>query len=219
MVLPETELMVAQYTDEQLLSHPVMIDGTKLMIMKYLSIVQLCLFHTNPKSQPKATLQMIQHSLRFGMSGLSCIGFAFYGSYLACLGEIPTGYRYVKLAIRLAEKLNASDCMGDVLAVGGQVLGYVEPLQSVNDVMIRGHEYSLKTGNVGGATLSLALSKVCEFWGGKKLSIFMNTMDDALHSLSQSPIALMQFLPLYRSEEYMGKKLQFLHNLNKISIF
>ena len=201
MLLSKTKLMLAQYSDEELLTQSMMIDRAKLMTMKFLSIVQKCLFHTNPKSQSKATLQMIQYSLRFGMCGLSSVGFAFYGSYLAYLGEIPSGYRYVKLAIRLAEKLNARDCMGDVLAVGGQVFGFVEPLQSVNDVIIRGHEYSLKSGDVSGATLSLASSIVCEYWSGKQLEILKSTMDDVIYRFTQtqSTIALMLFLPLYRS--------------------
>ncbi|KAL7437496.1 hypothetical protein ACHAXM_005669 [Skeletonema potamos] len=199
-LLPNTKSMLAQYSDEQLLSRPVMTDRTKLMAMKFLSIAQLCLFHTNPKSQPKATLQVVQYSLRHGMSGLSSVGFVFYGSFLACQGEIPEGYRYVKIAIKLAEKMNATDCMGDVLAVGSQVMGYIEPLQSVNDVMIRGHEYGLMSGNISSAMLSLAMSIVVDYWSGKPLSLVKSTMDDMLRrTSSKSTLALIQTLPLYRS--------------------
>eukprot|EP00985_Skeletonema_marinoi_P033270 scaffold40893_cov161-Skeletonema_marinoi.AAC.1 len=200
-LLPETKTMLAEYSDEQLLGLPAMIDRTKLMTMKFLSIAQLCLFHTNPKSQPKATLQLVQYSLQHGVSDLTSVGFVFYGSYLACLGEIPAGYRYVKIAIKLAENRNARDCMGDVLAVGGQVMGYVEPLPSINDVMIRGHEYSLKTGNISSASMSLAGSMVCEYWSGKQLSVVKSTMDDTLRRMSAQCVVplLMQFLPFYRS--------------------
>jgi len=115
-LLIETKSMLAEYSDEQLLNLPLMTDQTKLMTMKILSRTQTCLHYTNPKSQPKATLHMVQYSLRHGLSGLSCLGFAMYGSYLACFGDIPTGYRYVKVAIKLAEKLNSrSTCFSWVV--------------------------------------------------------------------------------------------------------
>ncbi|KAK1734958.1 putative ATPase [Skeletonema marinoi] len=199
-LLSETKSSLAEYSDEQLLSLPAMVDRTKIITMKILSLAQLCLFHTNPKSQPKATLQLVQYSLQHGMSDLTSVGFVWFGSYLACIGEITAGYRYVKIAIKLAENMNARDCMGDILAMGGQVMGYVEPLQSVNDVMIRGHEYSLMTGNISSAKLSLAGSMTCEYWSGKQLSLVKSTMDDGLRRMSsQSIFPLTQCLPLYRS--------------------
>ena len=201
-LLSKTKSILAQYSDEQLLSRPVMTDTTKLMVMKLLSLLQKCLFQTNPKLQPVATLQLVQYSLRYGMSGLSSVGFVFYGSFLACLGEIPTGYRYVKIAIKLAEKMNARDCMGDVLVMGGQVMGYVEPLQSIGEVMVRGHANSLMTGNISSAKLSLASRVVCERYSGKQLSDLKSTMDDAIRQMSSESTldnALLQFLPLYRS--------------------
>eukprot|EP00985_Skeletonema_marinoi_P006146 scaffold2669_cov115-Skeletonema_marinoi.AAC.1 len=200
-LLMETKSMLAEYSDEQLLSLPVMTDRTKLMAMKILSRTQTCLLHTNPKSQPKATLHMVQYSLRHGMSGLSSFALILYGSFLACLGDIPAGYRYVKIAIRLAEKLNARSNMCEVLALGSQVMGYVEPLQSINDVMVRSHEYGLAVGSISNAMLSRVMNVVCAFWSGKQLSLVKSTVDDTLRLMASHStlVWILQTLPLYRT--------------------
>ncbi len=200
-LLKETKSMLAEYSDEQLLSLPLMTGQTKLMAMKFLSRIQTCLHYTNPKSQPKATLHMIQHSLLHGLSGLSSVGFVMYGSYLACFGDIPTGYRYVKIAIKLAEKLNARSSMSEVLLVGSQVMGYVEPLQSVTEVMVRGHEYALMEGSISTAMFILLTNIVCAYWSGKQLSLVKNTVDDTLRLMSSHStlVWIWQTLPLYRS--------------------
>lgn len=200
-LLTETKSMLAVYSDEQLLSLPVMTDRTQLMAMKFLSRTSTCLLQSNPKAQPKATLHMVQYSLRHGMNDLSPLGFVLYGSFLACLGDIPTGYRYVKTAIKLAEKLNVRSSMGGVLVVGSQVMGYVEPLQSVIDVMLRSHEYSLLDGSASDAMLGLLLSVICKFWSGYGLSNVKSTLDDTLRLMaSHSTLAwILQTLPLYRT--------------------
>mmetsp|Transcript_21847 Transcript_21847/g.33792 ORF Transcript_21847/g.33792 Transcript_21847/m.33792 type:complete len:1355 (+) Transcript_21847:225-4289(+) len=200
-LLVETKSMLAEHSDEQLLSLPVMTDRTKLMAMKILSRTQTCLLHTNPKSQPKATLHMVQYSLQHGMSGLSSFALILYGSFLACLGDIPAGYRYVKIAIRLAEKLNARSNMCEVLALGSQVMGYVEPLQSVNEVIVRSLEYGLAVGSIGNAMLSCSMNIVCAFWSGKHLSLVKSNVDDTLRLMSSHStlVWILQTLPLYRT--------------------
>eukprot|EP00986_Skeletonema_menzelii_P013040 scaffold7396_cov127-Skeletonema_menzelii.AAC.3 len=200
-LLMETKSMLAEYTDEQLLSLPVMTDRTQLMTMKFLSRTQTCLFQINPKSQPKAFLQMVQYSLRHGMNDLSPLGFVLYGSFLACRGDILTGYRYVKTAIKLAEKLSARSCMGGVLLVGSQVMGYVEPLQSVIDVIGRCHEYGLLEGGISDAMLSLSMIVICKFWSGAHLSLVKNTGDDTLRLMSShsTPVWIIHTLPIYRT--------------------
>eukprot|EP00984_Skeletonema_dohrnii_P004011 scaffold1374_cov133-Skeletonema_dohrnii-CCMP3373.AAC.2 len=200
-LLVETKSMLAEHSDEQLLSLPVMTDRTKLMAMKFLSRTQTCLLHTNPKSQPKATLHMVQYSLQHGMSGLSSFALILYGSFLACLGDIPTGYRYVKIAIKLARKLNAMNNMCEVLTVGSQVMGYVEPLQSVNEVIVRSLEYGLAVGSIGNAMLSCSMNIVCAFWSGKHLSLVKSTVADTLRLMSSHStlVWILQTLPLYRT--------------------
>eukprot|EP00985_Skeletonema_marinoi_P022094 scaffold13905_cov119-Skeletonema_marinoi.AAC.1 len=200
-LLVETKSMLAEHSDEQLLSLPVMTDRTKLMAMKFLSRTQTCLLHTNPKSQPKATLHMVQYSLQHGMSGLSSFALILYGSFLACLGDIPTGYRYVKIAIKLAQKLNAMNNMCEVLTVGSQVMGYVEPLQSVNELIVRSLEYGLAVGSIGNAMLSCSMNIVCAFWTGKHLSLVKSTVDDTLRLMSSHStlVWILQTLPLYRT--------------------
>ena len=200
-LLVQTKSMLAEYSDEQLLSLPVMTDRTKLMAMKFLSRIQTCLLQIDPKSQPNATLHMVQYSLRHGMSGLSSLGFVLYGSFLACLGDIPTGYRYVKIAIKLAEALKARTSMSEVLLVGSQVMGYVEPLQSVNDVLVCSHEYGLLEGSVSNAMLSLCFNNSCAYWSGKQLSLVKSTVDDTLRLMSSHStlVWILQTLPLYRS--------------------
>ena len=197
-LLHQTNSVLANYSDDQLQNLPLMTNRTQLMAMKFLLRAQTCLLQKDPKSQPEVILHMIQYSLRHGVSGLSSVGFAFYGSFLACLGDIPAGYRYVKIGIKLAEKLNARECMCEVLAVGCQVMGYVEPLQSVIDLMIRGHEYGLKVGNTSNAILSLSLSTTCSFWSGKQLSFVKSDMLRVMSSHS-TLVWMLQTLPLYRT--------------------
>jgi hypothetical protein len=70
---------------------------------------------------------------------------------------IPKRCSPVGFTNKLAEKLNAMSKMCEVIAVSSQVMGYVEPLQSVNEVMVRSHEYKKESAS-SAVTLRLTSS-------------------------------------------------------------
>jgi len=99
--------------------------------------------------------------------------------------------------------LNAIGSIGKVLAVGSQVMGYVEPLQSVNEAIVRSLEYGLAVGSISNAMLSRLMNIVCAFWSGKHLSLVKSTVDDTLRLMAFHStlvwILILHTLPLYRT--------------------
>eukprot|EP00985_Skeletonema_marinoi_P028160 scaffold24191_cov73-Skeletonema_marinoi.AAC.1 len=98
--------------------------------MKFLGELKLGMNQIMPKSVPYVTFKIIELSLTHGMSPVSPLGFAYYGSYLAKQGEINKGYHYVKLALSLLDKVGSRENAGGVIFVCTQVKSYVEPLQA-----------------------------------------------------------------------------------------
>ena len=88
-----------------------------------------------------------------------------------------------------------------MLAVGSQVMGYVEPLQSVNEAIVRSLEYGLAVGSISNAMLSRLMNIVCAFWSGKHLSLVKSNVDDTLRLMSSHStlVWILQTLPLYRT--------------------
>ena len=71
------------------------------------------------------------------MCSFSSIGFSYFGSLLAKLGNIRVGHLFTSLAKRLSERLEAKECSGEVLAVVCEVSTTKYYLFSPKFLMIR----------------------------------------------------------------------------------
>ena len=69
-------------------------------------------------------MRIVELSLEHGLNPLSPLGFALYGSFLASMGDISTGYRFALLSRKLLEKIGSNQSRGEGESDAGGPLFY-----------------------------------------------------------------------------------------------
>jgi len=123
-----------------------------------------------PKAVPSVTQKIIQLSLLHGMSPVSPIGFVYFGSYLAKLGDIRGGYHYAKLAISLLNVVGRESA-GEVMIFATQLRCYVEPLQAILQYHNEGYAAAMASGNIYMAVVNTYLLNFLGLSAGINLQI------------------------------------------------
>ncbi|KAL3798700.1 hypothetical protein HJC23_004451 [Cyclotella cryptica] len=111
-----TQSLLRGVSEDDILNYRLMSDNKKLEAMKFLAKMQTITVMVKPSLHPFLTLKMVQLTILHGLSPLSPIGFAFFGSLLAKLGNIQLGYKFILMAKRLlySEGESAAITTGDV---------------------------------------------------------------------------------------------------------
>ncbi|KAK1742112.1 putative AAA ATPase [Skeletonema marinoi] len=170
----ETKDLLSAYTDDEILNTRPMTDPTMIIAMKFLGKLEIGMSQIMPKSAPFVMQQIIQLSLLHGMSPVSPIGFVHLGSYMAKLGDISEGYRYVKLSRSLLDKVGSRDSAGEVISIGTQVRAYVEPLQATLEYHNEGFAAAMSSGDVIQAALNLTLICTTSLFAAANLQITLD---------------------------------------------
>lgn len=166
----ETASLLRGLTDDELLNYKMMSDPSKIMAMKFLWRLEVSLIMGKPSFIPLVTSKMIRMSLAHGMSSMSAIGFVYFGSILASIGNIKDGYRYVKFAKNFVQRFGCKDVAGEVIIMSTYTIGHVEPMHSTQDLYLRGHTAALEAGDTTSACLNLMSYCASLFWSGASLS-------------------------------------------------
>lgn len=162
--------ILSGHSNEYLLQYKKMIDHSKIIAMKVLSRLKITLVVSRPDFSPVVTLQMVELSLKHGMSPMSAIGFVYLGSMLASLGHMREGSRFVKLALKIVQRFGAKELAGEVMAISTQTAAYVEPMQSSIEFHMVGHKSSQEVGDIRSASLNFLLYCGSLFWSGAHLN-------------------------------------------------
>ncbi|KAL7456012.1 hypothetical protein ACHAWC_007538 [Mediolabrus comicus] len=176
--LQETKDMLLQRTDDEILNTKRMTDSTMITAMKFLGKLEVCLTQAKPAAVPFVTKKIIELSLSHGMCDVSPVGFVYLGAFLAGLGELSSGYHYVKLAHSLLDTVGSRESAGEVFAIGTQVRAYVEPLQAALEYHNEGYTAAMAAGDTSNAMLNKVLG-LNGFYAGKKLEIVYQEMSNA----------------------------------------
>ena len=153
--IKETKYFLSFYSVDEILNTGPMNDPKLIMAMKFLGKLLVGMTQIMPESAPRVMHQIVQISLLHGMSPVSPVGFVHLGSYIAKLGDIKEGYRYVKLAVSLMEKVGSKECAGEVICFGTQVRAYVEPLQAALECHYDGYVAAMASGDILQAALNI----------------------------------------------------------------
>jgi predicted ATPase len=184
----ETRDLLSSYTHDDLLNIRRMTDPTMIMAMKFLSKLMVGMIQIMPKSAPHVVQQIIQLSLSHGMSPASPLGFVHFGSYAANLGDISEGYRYVKLARSLLDKLGSKEWAGEVICFSTQVASYIEPLQATLEYHDEGYAAAMAAGDIIQAAVNMYTGYVSFFYAGVKLQTTRKKGDDAIKFMRERKI-------------------------------
>ena len=98
--------------------------------------------------QPVITLKMVGITVNCGISPMSPIGFAYFGSFVAKLGDIQSGYKLASLAKSLVTNMKLREIAAQVLFILSDILCFIEPLSIANDNRIETEAVALAAGDV-----------------------------------------------------------------------
>eukprot|EP00984_Skeletonema_dohrnii_P021165 scaffold10507_cov194-Skeletonema_dohrnii-CCMP3373.AAC.4 len=107
---------------------------------------------------------------------MSPIGFVYFGSLISKQGDISSGYRYVKLALSLLDKVGR-ECAGEVICIATQIKIFVEPIQAALDHHNDGYAASIVAGDAFNALLNTLLKISCMYLAGVKLQTMREEYD------------------------------------------
>jgi predicted ATPase len=167
----QTMIMLQRFSEErELIEYKRMTDTCKIMVMKFLWKLVVCSLFIRQEIFPLVTVKMVQLSIAHGMSPVSSIGFAYFGQLVAKLGYFREGCRYVKVAKMLLDRIGSKEVAGEVIAVGSQVLCFVEPLQTIVEFHAEGYTIASAAGDLFGASGNTLFYCIDSFWAGVKLA-------------------------------------------------
>jgi predicted ATPase len=174
----ETKNLLSDFTNDEILNTRRVTDPTMIMAMKFLGKLVLGMTQIIPKSVSFVTQKIIQLSLSHGLSPVSPIGFVHFGSCMAKLGDISGGYRYVKLALSLLDKVGSRESAGEVIIIGTHVRAYVEPLQAAIAHYDDGYAAAMTSGDTNIASLNRLCFYFGSFFAGVNLQILRKKYDE-----------------------------------------
>eukprot|EP00577_Skeletonema_sp_RCC1716_P015034 CAMPEP_0113414248 /NCGR_PEP_ID=MMETSP0013_2-20120614/23905_1 /TAXON_ID=2843 ORGANISM="Skeletonema costatum, Strain 1716" /NCGR_SAMPLE_ID=MMETSP0013_2 /ASSEMBLY_ACC=CAM_ASM_000158 /LENGTH=451 /DNA_ID=CAMNT_0000301071 /DNA_START=60 /DNA_END=1412 /DNA_ORIENTATION=+ /assembly_acc=CAM_ASM_000158 len=172
----ETITLLTTRTDEEILNTRQMTEPTMIIALKFLAKLELGMTQIKPRLVPFVTQKIIELSLAKGISPMSPIGFVYFGSLISKRGDISSGYRYVKLALSLLDKVGRESA-GEVICMATQVKIFVEPIQAALEHHNDGYAASMVTGDVFNALLNTILKNACKYVAGVKLQTMREEHD------------------------------------------
>jgi hypothetical protein len=162
-----------------------MTDPNMIIAMKFLRLLEVGMTQIVPKSVPYVTQRIIQLSLLYGMSPVSPIGFVYFGSYIAKLGDINRGYQYVQLALSLLGKVGSRENAGEVICIGTQVRTYLEPLQAALEHHNEGYAAAMTSGDISQATINTFCLDFLRFCAGVNLHIVRDKYAESQRTMEE----------------------------------
>ena len=167
----QTMMMLQGFSDErELVEYKRMTDPHKNMAMKFLWKLAATSQSLGQETSPLITVKMVHLSIAHGMSPVSSIGFAYFGQLLVKLGYVREGCRYAKIAKMMLNSFGSKEVAGEVIAVGSQVLSFVEPLQTIVEFHAEGYTIAMAAGGISGAMGNALFYCADSFWAGVKLA-------------------------------------------------
>eukprot|EP00956_Cyclotella_meneghiniana_P030448 scaffold76682_cov82-Cyclotella_meneghiniana.AAC.8 len=157
--------------EEYFLHYKMMTDSKMLMVMRYLSRIQVIAYHTKPLINPLVILKMLQITVSYGLSPAAPPAFTNFGSYLAKLGDLSAGYKYALLGKALLDKLGANESRGEVSFMLSEIQMYCQPAQASNQMRIQSESSLLSHGDIYFACIIRLQHCNDAVWVGTNLSL------------------------------------------------
>ncbi len=182
--LDSTKALLASLSDDTLLTYPIMENPSKILALELLSKYYYMLnFAGERAAMLIIPLKVIQLSLTYGMSPISPVGFALYGTFLSVVrNEFQEGYRYSKLALSLMKKIPSRAQDGNVMFHSTCTRIYVEPMQSAIELFPDAYRAALKSGIPQASCIYTYTYGNLSFWSGKALTTVIPSMKETLQN-------------------------------------
>ena len=170
--LLKTTIMLRGKKPEDILDLPVMTDPEKLASLRLLASIGLATFFVNQNLFVLFEFKLIQLALKYGLAPEHAYGLGSYGVIvIAALGDIETGYRYGKLGLNIADKLNVKNQKARALFSNNMLIRHwKEPVTNSIESSLEGYRIASETGDLAFVAWNLLtyISAACIF--GRELT-------------------------------------------------
>ena len=172
-VLMSTNELLGNYSEEELLNFPKMIDERKLWAMKFLDVIFTYMYIVFPKKLPLVSCRMVTLSIQHGFCRETAFGLLSYGlSLMSILHDIDEGHRLSKMSLLVLKRFNAKALYPKLQVLHNSLIAFwVEPVQSTASELARCSEDALMAGDIEHASLSDAYYCIQSFMCGCQLDV------------------------------------------------
>jgi predicted ATPase/signal transduction histidine kinase len=153
---------------EELISLPEMTDPEKLAAMEIMARLYIPAYNGAPDAFVLIVFHEVILSLTHGLTWNSARAFVAYAFLLCVQGDIESGYRFGKLALRMAERFQGMDRSSTIFMFNFFVRNWRETAKEA-EPFLEGYRLGLESGDQEFAALNL-LGALCQpFWFGGEL--------------------------------------------------
>ena len=181
--LVKTKLMLRGKDNDTLASLPVMTDPEKKAAMRMLNDIASPAYWGRPEILPFVIFRMIQLTLRHGVTEVSAFGFPTYGLLMcAVLGDMPEGYRFGQLGLRLLDRFDAKEWLSQSYTpVYALINHWSEHVHLSLEPFLYSYRIGFETGAIEYACVNLNIYVIHSYLGGKPLG----PMEEETHSYAE----------------------------------
>ncbi|MCK5876753.1 MAG: SpoIIE family protein phosphatase, partial [Candidatus Marithrix sp.] len=159
---------------ESIINLPEMTDTASLSAMQILNIMIAPAWASNSTIFEQICLTIINLSYKHGNCSLSSVGYVTYGGILCGKGEIETGYRFGKLGVELADKINVKQVRVRVhILFYSTVMHWKKPVRETVIPFYNAFQLGVDVGDIEYACYALVEPDIYQFLMGANL----NTLD------------------------------------------
>jgi predicted ATPase len=134
---------------------PHMTDPKKIAAMQILNMLFLNTFLARPDMFPFVVVKMMKLTLTDGLSAISAVAFAGYGTMMAYSGRITQGLKYGQVSLDILDDFEATAFLPRCYAfVYGLIRPQAMPWSDALEPLKLGHSVGLRTGDLEFATVN-----------------------------------------------------------------
>ena len=150
-------------------------DPVDIAMLEILSRSVSAMYIVDSKFSFLLILKIINHSIKKGISPLTALAFAFYGSVLCGLSDIENGYKYATFALKLIDKFGLNNIKAKILVLRTMFINFwKEHTKFIYPYLNEGYKLSCESGDLEFISNSLSVNTFFNFFNSKTLqeSIF-----------------------------------------------
>ncbi|HAX80356.1 MAG TPA: serine/threonine protein kinase [Cyanobacteria bacterium UBA11372] len=177
---------------DSLLDLPPLSDPEKQAAMRLLSITNITAYLCAPALFPLNVFKQVELSYQYGNSRASACAYTCYGLILCgTVSEIPTGYQFGQLALRLLERGNSDFQAKTLIFTHLFVTHWQEHLKNTLQPFLNAYQLALMAGELEDAALALQVYCAHGYFSGMALDVLNKTAAEyaqAIADLNQQQI-------------------------------
>ncbi|HIE02470.1 MAG TPA: response regulator [Thiotrichaceae bacterium] len=169
--LQETQTLLAGKRPEDLINLPEMTVPAKLAIMSIITKLYLPAFVGGMNELiPLLVSKQINLTIKHGKAVESAYAYAMYGIILCGGGDIDTGYRFGRLALRAVESFNAKELQAkSYMMVSFYIIHWKEHIRDILPNFLKAYQSGLSTGDLEFASNAVFTYSVTSYLVGNEL--------------------------------------------------